>query len=216
MTGQTASTMSVVTLSASYGAGGSHVGPALAERLGATFLDRAIPAAVAEQLAVPLDEVVARDETTEGLLGRLLARLAPLSGVYGAGMTSPAMPLEDEDYAHATARVIRERAERGSVVVLGRAGAVVLRDVPGAFHVRLDGPRERRVAHAAEREGVDPQLAERRCREADRARTAYVKALHRCDPADPSLYHLVIDSTAIPLGACVELIVAAHAAFAEG
>jgi shikimate kinase len=39
--------MHVVTLSAGYGAGGSVIGPAVAERLGVPFLDRALPAGVA-------------------------------------------------------------------------------------------------------------------------------------------------------------------------
>jgi hypothetical protein len=37
----------VVTLSASFGAGGSVIGPRVAEELGLPFLDRAIPVAVA-------------------------------------------------------------------------------------------------------------------------------------------------------------------------
>ena len=49
----------VVTISASYGAGGAYVGPKLAERLGVPFVDRAIPNEVAQRLAVPLTE--ARD-----------------------------------------------------------------------------------------------------------------------------------------------------------
>ena len=43
----------------------------------------------------------------------------------------------------------------------------------------------------------------------DRARTAYVKHFYGADPADPRLYHLVIDSTAIPLETVAELIVTA-------
>ena len=44
---------------------------------------------------------------------------------------------------------------------------------------------------------------------ADKARTAYVRRLYRCDPADASLYHLVIDSTAVPIDTVIELIVTA-------
>ena len=36
-----------------------------------------------------------------------------------------------------------------------------------------------------------------------------MRRLYRCDPADASLYHLVIDSTAIPLDTVIELIVPA-------
>jgi hypothetical protein len=54
--------MSLVALSAAYGAGGSRVGPALAERLGVPFVDRAIPVGVAAELAVPLDVAAAHDD----------------------------------------------------------------------------------------------------------------------------------------------------------
>jgi shikimate kinase len=56
--------VTLVALSASYGAGGSRVGPELAQRLDVPFVDRAIPTAVAERLRVPLDEAVAYDEQT--------------------------------------------------------------------------------------------------------------------------------------------------------
>ncbi len=48
--------MGIVTISASYGAGGPEVGPAVAERLGLPFHDRAIPAQVAGRLGVSQDD----------------------------------------------------------------------------------------------------------------------------------------------------------------
>jgi len=87
------------------------------------------------------------------------------------------------------------------------------------FHVRLDGPAERRAAQGAVIEGISPEQARQRLHTADKARTAYVRRLYRCDPADASLYHLVLDSTAIPLDTVIELIVTAaraHGAPAPG
>jgi cytidylate kinase len=94
-------------------------------------------------------------------------------------------------------------------VILGRAGAIVLRDVPAALHVRLTGPEERRIAQGMALEGVDRETAERHVEETDRARAAYVRHFYRCDARDAALYHLVIDSTAIPLDACADLVVEA-------
>ncbi len=54
--------MSLVALSASYGAGGSVIGPAVAERLDVPFVDRAIPLAVADRLQVSYDEAAAHDD----------------------------------------------------------------------------------------------------------------------------------------------------------
>jgi cytidylate kinase len=94
-------------------------------------------------------------------------------------------------------------------VILGRAAARVLADHPRALHVRLDGPRERRLAQVVTDFGVGQKAAQRMLDENDRARAAYVKHFYRVDPASPRLYHLVIDSTRLPHRACVDLIVSA-------
>ena len=192
----------VVTISAPYGAGGSWVGPEVAERLGWRFIDRAIPVQVAERLAVPVAHAEVHDEAAAPRFTRLLARLPNTSGVVVPEPTSDAFCRETE-------RLLREAAEEGDVVVLGRAAAIVLRDRPGALHVRLDGPQEARVFQAMRVEEVDEDEARRRQRNSDRARMDYVKHFYRADPRDPSHYHLVLRSTGLPLDTCVELIVAA-------
>src|SRR5262249_58152036 len=108
-------------------------------------------------------------------------------------------PVQDEQLrGYGEAGIHRLLAAAGGGVILGRAAAVVLGKDQG-FHVRLDGPAERRVAQGAVIEGISEDQARERLRAADKARTAYVRRLYRCDPADPAYYHLVIDSTALPL-----------------
>jgi Cytidylate kinase-like family len=192
-----------VTISASFGAGGSRVAPAVAERLGVEVLDRAIPARVAERLAVPLDDALAHDEALGDAIGRLASSFALLPEL--AGALVQAGVLAGEDYRRETERIIVEHAASGEVV-LGRAGALVLRDHPDALHVRLDGPPERRIAQAMGLGGLEKADAERMRRESDRAREAYVRHFYGADARDPALYHLVIDSTAIPLEIVAELI----------
>jgi cytidylate kinase len=203
--------MTVVTLSASYGAGGSQVGPRLADRLGVPFIDRVIPTTVAERLAVPLDDALAHDDAVRGTLERMLMRFAPAAQAFSGAGTPPEM-VDERSFLRATEDVIRERCAEASGVILGRAAAVVLRDRPGALHVRLDGPPERRIAQAMALSGVDAETAQRRLKKTDRAREAYVKRYYGRDARDCKLYDMVLDSTSLGLGACVELIVGACAA----
>jgi cytidylate kinase len=72
--------------------------------------------------------------------------------------------------------------------------------------VRLDGPVEKRLAQAVAGEGIPPKAAKRRMKETDGARDAYMQHFYRRDVHDPSLYHLMLDSTAFSITACVELI----------
>jgi cytidylate kinase len=201
--------MTLITLSAPYGAGGSQVGPAVAERLGIPFVDRAIPTVVAERLAVPIREAVQRDEAVGNWLTRALLSFGQVGPVLGGTTPVPRDMLTDDTFRQATEQVLREHAAGAGAVILGRAGAVVLRDDPLALHVRLTGPKEARIDQGMRLEAVDRETAVRHVEETDPARQAYVQHFYGEDARDPGLYHLVIDSTAIPLDACAALIVAA-------
>jgi cytidylate kinase len=204
--------MTLVTLSAAYGAGGSEVGPELARRLNVPFIDRAIPAAVAEHLEVPVEAALKRDESLAPFLERWVGRFAPAAGAMGGAPSPEPMPGPSErSYVEATEETIRRQAATGVGVILGRAAAVILREDARALHVRLDGPAERRVAQAMRLEEIDADEARRRLERTDHAREAYVKRFYGADARDCSLYHLTLDSTTIALDACVELILAAAA-----
>src|SRR5258708_15815239 len=102
----------------------------------------------------------------------------------GPTQSPPSTHHQDEQLrGHGEAGIYRLLAAGGGVI-LDRAAAVVLGKDRG-FHVRLDGPAERRVAQGAVVEGISEEHARERLRAADEARTAYVRRLYRCDPADP-------------------------------
>jgi hypothetical protein len=61
-------------------------------------------------------------------------------------------------------------------------------------------------------EGVDRRTAERRQEVEDRTRIGDVRRAHGVHGEDPSLCHLMLDSTALDLDTCVELIVTASQA----
>ena len=198
--------MCLVTLSAPYGAGGSQVGPDLARRLDVPFVDRVIPSDVAARLEGPLDSALRHDDVTSShFLARLMKSMAPIGEAYGFGEVD-AETTSERSIGDAAEQAVFERADSGRGVILGRAGAVVLRDDPRAVHVRLDGPRESRLLQAMRLQGIDRKTAERRMKETDRARYQYVRILRRTDARDPALYHLIIDSTVIDLEACVEVV----------
>jgi len=197
--------MTLVTIAAGYGAGGSRIGPAVADLLGVALLGRARPV-----LAADLDELVVAQDPGDDEPPRL-STAAALGLCWGtpAGITLDAL-LPDDEERRATEQAVLERAATGEGVILGRAAAVLLRDDPRAMHVRLDGPVERRVARAAQLEGIELEEARRRLELTDRARYAYVDSLYGVDPGAPGLYHLVVDATAMAIEDCAELI--AHAA----
>ena len=196
----------LITVSAAYGAGGSVIAPALAARLGLPFLQRVTTSEGHAAEPGPCDEQLSAEEVKATPVHRLLAHFTQAMPA-GPTQSPPSTHHQDEHLrGHGEAGIQRLIAGGGGVI-LGRAAAVVLGKHRG-FHVRLDGPAERRVAQGAAIEGISEEQARDRLRAADKARTAYVRRLYRCDPSDASLYHLVIDSTAIPLETVIELIIA--------
>ena len=198
--------MTLVALSATYGAGGNVVGPEVAERLGVPFVDRAIPVRVAEALEISVGDVEAHEEEpAESFLDRFLR------GFIGTdvGVPAPVPPetFTSEDFRRATEDVLLRQARTGEGVILGRAAVVVLREEPDVLRVRLDGPAEARLRQAMRIGGVDEDTARETLRRLDRTHTDYARQFYGVDIRDCSLYHLVLDSTAIRLEACTELIV---------
>jgi cytidylate kinase len=201
-----------VTLAALYGAGGTVIGRKLAERLGVRFLDRQIPEEVAKLAGLPEEAVAEVDEEPRSRTDRVVSALGRASTITGTS----AVGSESLDVQEGRIRgYIEEALARASTeggVILGRGGMVVLRDLPSALHVHLGGPREGRIAQASEIQRVDRETAEQRLEAEDEARIGYVKRAYGVDGEDPGLYHLVIDSTAIDLDTCAEMIVAASKA----
>lgn len=201
----------LITVSASYGAGGSVVAPALAQRLGVPFMLRVTTSTGGLAPGEQCTERLAREETHLAPAHRVFASLAHAMPA-GPTQSPPSARHQDESLRRQCEEGIRKFAEAGEGVILGRGAAVALGKDRG-FHVRLDGPPELRVVQGAAVEAISQDQARRHQQAADRARTAYVRHLYHADPADTRHYHLVIDSTAIPLDAVVEVILRALAAF---
>jgi cytidylate kinase len=167
---------------------------------------------VAAEIGCSLDAALAHDGRSEPGIGRLFAATARVPNIALGGLESYLPPQEmvaEEEFVRRTEEVIHEIADGTGGVILGRAAAIILADDPEAFHVRLTGPEDARVAQAMRLHGREAESARKRLRENDRARAAYEKHFYRADPADPKHYHMVIDSTAIPLETVTEMIVAA-------
>jgi cytidylate kinase len=196
----------VVTLAALYGAGGTVVGPRVAERLGVAFLDRGILKAVAERMRLPEEAAAEYEEPPQGRVDRLLGTLARVGISDATPMDN--LELDERRYRAETEEFIASASVSGGVI-LGRGAQVVLRGRPGVLHVFLGGPREARIRQGMEVEGIDRETAERRQEANDRARVEYVRRSYGVNGMDPDLYHLWIDGTALDLDTVVDLIVAA-------
>ena len=192
----------IITISARYGAGGSVVGPDVADALGFPFFDRAVPQAAGSADGAPADE------RTGGLWVRVLEAFAQMPADPSSGM----LPVGGDASLRSSAEEQLRRflaGDRG--VVLGWASAVVVTD---GYHVRLDGPPDARLHQAMAIDGdLTEAEARRQLKDTDRIRSLYWRRLYGREFTDMDPYHLVIDSTAVDLATVSELIMAGARAF---
>ena len=197
-----------VTIAATYGAGGSVIAPAVAVRLGLPFIERAIPVEVAKKINASLEDQLADDVEQTSRADRLLDRILSSSGLF-VGVPPTPEELGVEPDVEKTEAILRRVADTTGGVILGRAGVFALKGRPGVLHVRLDGDVETRRRAAAARRTIDYDSASREQRMTDRARLAYIEHFYPRAGAwnDPRHYHVVLDSTALSLDTCIEVIV---------
>jgi cytidylate kinase len=206
--------MPVITVARLFGAGGSDVAAIVAERLGAEVVDKSLIAEVARRLDVQTGDVEAEDEHPSRLVDRLVRAMTPMALEFGAAWDPPYVdPAFDPRTAviKLTREVIVEVARRGNAVIVGRGGAFVLADMPGALHVFLCAPLEQRVATVMTRFGLSDEEARRRVHETDVNRAAYARQLYGADWHDPVHFDLVLNTGRLGYQACAEIVLSTAA-----
>lgn len=190
--------MAVITISRQLGSGGSAVAQLVADRLGFRILDRELVDAVAARAGVSPAAARSLDERAYGWASAL---------VYSLLLAFQGQQLTQESYQYLATRLIREAAARENVVILGRAGQVVVGSRPDAFHVHVVAPIEERVARIAERKRLTHEQARKLIAETDEGRRTYVWAVGQRDWADPLLYDLIVNTHRLSPNAVATLVV---------
>lgn len=203
--------MIVVTVSRQLGSGGREIGRKVAERLGIAYVDHEIVSTAASLAGVSEEALSDADERRPTLLtyiADLLARY-PTAVELGIPTVDVEPSLGQDTYRRLIEDVIRDVASKGSAVIVGRGGQMILRDNPRAFHVHIYAPFDVRVKRLMEREGLSRAEAEKRVRDSDRHRSGYIRTYYKADWQDPGLYSLMVNTGKLDTDTVVELIVTA-------
>jgi CMP/dCMP kinase len=201
--------MPIVTISRQFGAGGSSVAGLVAAELGAEVVDKKLIEEVANRLSIRPSEVEAESERPRTLLERLVRSFSALEPGIGAGWTPPYPdPLFDprKEIIYLTEQVIREVADGGNVVIVGRGAGFVLRDRPGVFRVFLRAPEDVRVKTLMARLGLGEAETRRKMHETDSNRAAYSKQLYGRDWCDVDEYDLIVNTGQVSYQTAAQMI----------
>jgi cytidylate kinase len=189
----------VVTLFESYGAGASSIGPRVAQALGVPFHGQAFS-------SDEIEGAEARREN-EGLLSRVFGVMGGQYAALEGGSVAAVQQDKHELVMENTRRVVEQAREGG--VIMGRNGALILANWPGALHVKLDGPVTQRIERAAKESGIDVERAAKRQKREDQVRADMSIEFYGWDPRETTRYDVVVNTGTMDLDTCVDIIVQA-------
>jgi cytidylate kinase len=91
-------------------------------------------------------------------------------------------------------QLMRELAERGDAILVGRGGSRILRDEPRAFHVRLVAPVPVRVRRVMEYRWVQESIAKKLIADSDSRKSNFCESYLGADWTSPLEYDVTVNS----------------------
>ena len=187
-----------VTISREVGGGGHTVAQKLGQRLGWNVYDREILDYMAQEDAVQRRLFALQDEYHEGFIESILIAL------------TPEKPYQPQGYFHKLTRAIHAIARNENAIFVGRGAAFLLPAARG-LRVRLVCPVEACVAHLAQLEQLSIEDAEKKVRERNKERDAYLRAHFGRDALADDNYDLMLNTASLNTESVVAVIVEALA-----
>lgn len=197
----------IITIARQYGSGGREIGEKVAKLLNIPLFDKEL---IKDASAKGnLDEDISKT-ADESATNSLLYTLAMGSNVLGTTMSfGYKMPLNDKLFI-LQSEVIREYAETGSCVIIGRCADYVLKDHPDLYRIFVYGDLEHRKARVAERH---PELKSSQIidviNKTDKRRSSYYNFYTGNKWGKYDNYDMAINSSTLGIDETAEVIAAA-------
>lgn len=178
--------MTVITISRQLGSLGTTLGREVASRLGYRLVHRELINQAAKRASSPDMALATIDEL--GLLG-----IEPDES-------------QQKAYLEAVESVIKGFAQEGDVIIVGRAGQVILQNHPGVFHLRVVAPMETRIQRIVDAHGYTPEAAKAQIEDSDRFRAEYLQHLYNIQWDDPTFYQMIINTGHMEMDTAAEVV----------
>jgi len=191
----------VISISREFGSGGRLIGKMLAAKLGIPCYDRTIIQKTAEKSGLS-PEFIARAE--ERARSRFHMALTPVAGTTPT-FSHPNVPVSQQAF-FAQADVIRELADQGPCVIVGRCSDYVLGDRPECVKVFIHADMAQRATRCVQDYDVPVANVTRHIQQMDRGRANYYNYYTGHTWGDMRRYDLTINTSTTGLDGAVQLI----------
>jgi CMP/dCMP kinase len=211
--------MAVVTLSRQIGSWGDEVAARACDLLGYRYFDKQLMLETAAEVGLCEPEVVDFSEDrykVQDFISKLF-RSGPRTVKHVLvredthGLIDPlsAKALNETQCASLVRYAVLMAYETSNIVIVGRGGQAILKDKPGALHVRVVAPPEVRLQRLREQGISGISEIKARINQQDRATAEYLDRFFgiKCD--DPAHYHLLINTGLMDIEEAAQVIAAA-------
>lgn len=189
----------IVTVSRQFGSGGRSIAKAVAERLGYEYYDNELVCQIAKESGFSEDFIREAGEYA-GYKSSLLFSLATGSMSSGNGMsTTDSLYVFQHNF-------IKELGKKGKCVIVGRCADYILKDRDDCFNVFIHASMDFRADRIVRLYGEREDSPEKRLADKDKKRMNYYKHYTYRRWGDAPNYHLCLDSGAIGIDKCVDII----------
>lgn len=191
---------SIINIGRQFGAGGLQVAYEVGEILGIPVYDKELIGKAAEKSGFSKEFFDRRDEKRSF---RLFQNMLSTGRVSGVGQSNY---LGDDSLFRMQSAVIREIAENGPAVFVGRASNYILRDLE-CLDVFVCAPMLSRIKRVAERLGVSAAEAENLIQKKDKERREFYDFFTFGEWGDASNYDLCVNSSVLGIEGTAQAIV---------
>ena len=189
----------LINIGRQFGAGGRGVAALLGERLDIPVYDNELIRKAAEESGFSPAFFKKSDER------KRLFRFGSLFGLNRASSYAPSA-IDGTELFKYQSQAIRDIAQQGSAIFLGRASDYVLRDME-CLDVFICAPMEDRVKRVCERTGMEAAEAEKYIQRKEKNRRDYYNFFTLGNWGVASNYDLCLDSSLVGLEGCADLII---------
>lgn len=184
----------IVTISREFGSGGRTIGKKVAEKLGIPCYDA---------------ELIQKLSNASGFAEEYVRQISEsMPGGYLESLFSNRAlgPTNEDILWDSQNRVILEIAEKGPCVIVGRCADYILRDSADCLKVFIHADMAFRAERIVNVYGERDQSPEQRLRDKDKRRAAYYRFYTDMKWGDAHNYHIALDSGALGIERCAEII----------
>jgi cytidylate kinase len=178
--------MSIVTISRQLGSLGTEIAQGVAEKLSYEYVDK---------------KKVTEALSPYGLFAADVEKFDEKKPTFW-----DSFQIQKKKFLHSLEAVIYDFARKGNVVIVGRGGQVLLRDLPGVLHVRISASFSIRLKRIMALEGGDEKKASRILNQSDRDSAGFLRSFFDVDWEDRGLYDLMINTEKLSAETGVKLI----------